>query len=106
MVAPVGVSLPLDSDVSAGAPKEGLSQLYFKGNSRLLLDHLSGARALVFLLYGVLPASFAALGWIDTSKISDPPAWSPLTLVIVASLPATIFCLLVRQRLDGWYVAR
>jgi hypothetical protein len=108
MVAPVPVGVPLsvESDVSARAPKNGLPQLYFKGNPLLLLDHLSGARALVFLLYGVLPASFAALGLIDTSKITQPPAWSLPTLLIVSLVPATVFFLLVRQRLDGWYLAR
>jgi len=79
---------------------------YFHGNPRLLLDYIFGAHASGFLLYGALPASLAALGFLDTSKLAKVGGASWAISLLVSVIPALVLFLLVRQRLGVWYLLR
>ena len=75
---------------------------YLSSNPRLLLDYVTGYRALGLVLYGLLPSSVTAIGVIEVREIQG--WWSLAFLGLLAVVPLLVLYLLVRQRLASWYL--
>lgn len=71
-----------------------------------LLDHLVGLRAWGLILYGVLPASLAALGFLEVADFDARPRDILPALLLMAAVPVAVLWLLVNQRLRSWYLTR
>jgi hypothetical protein len=84
-----------------------LGKAYLDGASGLKADYCLGLRAWGLILYASLPASLAALGVgkLNQVVIASPDPLVSLAAVIVTSIPTIVILLLIRQRLESWYLA-
>ena len=87
-----------------GRPHLGTSNQYLKSNGKLRLDYVFGLRAGGLVVYGFLPSSLAAIGVIDVPGIDPSSKAALIPLLGLATAPALIMLLLVRQRLSAWYL--
>lgn len=81
---------------------------YLEKNKLLSLDYRLGLRAFGLVIYGALPASLGALGAFkapDQSVLDSKigPAAIPY-ICVVAFIPVLLTYVLVRQRLENWYL--
>jgi hypothetical protein len=77
---------------------------YLQSNKRSYIDHLLGLQGWGLILYGVLPASFFALGVLKLTTIDLHRSEIRLPLLLISAAPVGVLFLLVRQRLSAWYL--
>jgi hypothetical protein len=84
-----------------------LGNAYLNGELGLKADYCLGMRAWGLILYASLPASLAALGVgkLNQLEVASSEPLVTLAAILVTSIPILVILLLIRQRLESWYLA-
>lgn len=81
-----------------------MSLEYLESNRWLKIDYLFGLRAWGPVLYGILPASLAALGLLQVQAVAAKFEGDNWPFIFLAVVPLVVLYLIVRQRLRAWYL--
>lgn len=81
-----------------------MSLEFLESNRGLKFDYLPGLRARGLVLYGILPASLAALGLLQVQAVGSKFEGDNWPFIFLAVVPLVVLYLIVRQRLRAWYL--
>lgn len=77
---------------------------YLATHPRLRWDYRLGGRGCGLILYGILPSSLTALKVLEVPSFVSAGLEELIALLTLALIPTVVTFLLVRQRLQHWYL--